>query len=73
MFKLFNSMLERCVNRILAANSMVLCLNRYPLHRQKFESPLNIYYHQECNELRHMHLALAEVKIQVFEGTSREK
>ena len=73
MFKLFNSMLDGCIDRILAANSLELCLGRYPLRRQKFETPLKTYHRQECDELRYPQLAMAEVKSQEFKSILREK
>jgi hypothetical protein len=73
LFKLFSSTLERCINRILATTSMEPGLNRYPLNRQKFEPTLKIYHRQKCDELRYPQLAMAEVKIHMFEGILREK
>jgi len=73
LFKLFNSMLDGCIDRILAANSLELCLGRYPLRRQKFEPPVKTYHRQECDELLYPQLATAEVKSHVFEGILREK
>jgi hypothetical protein len=73
LFKLFSSTLERCINLILATTSMAPGLNRYLLNRQKFESPLKIDHPQECYELRYPQLAMAEVKIHMFEGILREK